>query len=476
MNHQEETSQAIARILNADSVAIVGASNDPRKFGYMTLDSLIKGGFQGRIHPVNSKGGQVLGLPAFQSVSDIPEPIDVALIVVPVKFIPSILPQVAAKGAAGAIVCSGGFGEAGRPDLEREMVRTARELGLRLLGPNISGIAYLPNRMCAQFFPVLTRPGPLAVVSQSGTVTNGLCEWATEEGLGISAGINLGNQADLCESDYLDFFAQEESTRAIVLYLEGVRDGRRFLETLKRTTSRKPVTVIKGGRTEAGQRSTASHTASLASDHKVFAAACRQCGAYLAEDVETAFDAVKAQATMRPPQGNRLLCISTSGGANTLAMDAVDRWGLEVPLLPGKLVEELKGLGLSPLADFSNPVDLVSLDPEDFKKVALAVARHDLFDVLLINFGDPVPEDLELIRFLEAELEAGLAISYFAGGEQEKEGRVRIQAAGYPVFPAPERAIRGISAKVWETSFQRSRGKERAVGSITTMDQAEKEG
>ncbi|MBW1711539.1 MAG: CoA-binding protein [Deltaproteobacteria bacterium] len=455
------TSQAIGKILNAGSMAIVGASNDPRKFGYMTLETLIQGGFKGRIYPVNPKGGQVLGLSVYKSVNEIPESIDVALIVVPVQFIPDILPQVAAKGAAGVIICSGGFREAGRPDLEEEIVQTARQLGLRLLGPNISGIAYLPNKMSAQFFPVLTRQGPLAVISQSGTITNGLCEWASDEGLGVSAGINLGNQADLCESDYLDFFAEEENTKAIVVYLDGVKDGRRFLETLRRTTSRKPVVIIKGGRTVAGQRSTASHTASLASNYKVFAAACRQCGAYVAGDVETAYDAVKALACMRPPKGNRILSISTSGGANTLAMDEVDEWGLEAPLLPQALVEKLKGLKLSPLADFSNPVDLVSLKTDDFKPVALAAEKEDLFDTLLINFGDPVIGDLELVRFLDANLRASLAVSYFAGGDQEKRGRIEIQAAGYPVYPAPERAIRGISAKVWVERYWQTRKADR---------------
>ena len=461
MDLVESTVKAIERIFNAKSVAVVGASNDPSKFGYMTLDSLIRGGYEGRIYPVNPKGHEFFGLKAYPSTSEVPAPLDLVIIVVPAKYVAGILREAAAKEAAGVIICSGGFREAGRLDLEKAIEELARELKLRLLGPNISGIAYLPNKMCVQFFPVLTKKGPLAVISQSGTITNGLCEWASDEGLGISAGINLGNQVDLCESDYLEFFARDDNTKAIALYLEGVKDGRRFLEVLRRTTRQKPVAILKGGRTAAGQRSIASHTASMASNHRVFSSACRQCGAFVAKDIESLYDAAKALALMPPPQGNRVLCISTSGGANTLAMDVVDDWGLEIPAVPVAMVQELEQLELSPLADFSNPVDLVSLNAEDFKKVALLADKYDLADVVMINFGDPVQGDLELVQFLEMNIKANLVVSYFAGGDLEKKGRIKIQENGYPVYPAPERAIKGIAAKLWETRYRQVRGSEK---------------
>lgn len=457
MSQANYTVSAIGRILNARSIAVVGVSNDPHKFGYMTLDCLLRSGYAGDIYPVNPKGGEFFGLKAYRSTSEVPEPLDAAVIIVPATFVPGVLREAAAKGASGAIICSGGFREAGNYELEEEIKTIAKESNLRLMGPNISGIAYLPNRMCAQFFPVLKTQGPLAVITQSGTVTNGLCEWASNEGLGVSAGINLGNQADLCESDYLNYFAFDPNTKAIVMYLEGIKDGRRFLRALKQTTPRKPVAIIKGGRTSAGQRSTASHTGSLASSHKVFSAACRQCGAVVAEDIETLYDFGKALATMRNPKGKRILSISTSGGANTLAMDEVDSWGLKVPILPNELVSELNQLQMSPLADFSNPVDLVSLSAEDFKQVALLADKYDVADILLINFGDPVIGDLELIEFLDTNVNATLVVSYFAGGEQEQAGRVKIQRAGFPVYPAPERAIRAIGAKVWETNYRLKR-------------------
>ena len=450
--------ESIRRIFNASSIAVVGASGDPTKFGYMTLDCLIRGGYEGSIFPVNPKGGEICGLKVFPSVSDIPVQLDLAIIIVPFQFVANILSEASAKGATGAIICSGGFREAGRPDLEKQLREIGRKTGIRLLGPNISGIAYLPNKMCVQFFPPLTLTGPLAVICQSGTVTNGLCEWATEDGLGVSAGINLGNQVDLCESDYLEFFAQDRNTGSIVMYIEGVSNGRRFFETLSKTTLSKPVVIYKGGRTEAGKRSTCSHTGAMASSYEIFCSACRQAGALMARDIESAYDYAKAFANMRSAKGNRLLCISTSGGANTLAMDEIEPHGLTVPQLPTEVVGKLKELGLSPLADFNNPIDLVSIRAEDFLKVVLEIDRYDLADIVLLNFGDPVAGDLELVQKIDSQIKASLAVSYFAGGDQEKAGRPALSRAGFPVFSAPERAIRGIGAMVWRTSYLKRRG------------------
>ena len=410
------------------------------------------------IFPVNPKGGHILGLKVYPSVSDIPARLDLVLIIVPFQFVAAVLAEATQKGAAGAVICSGGFREAGRPDLEEQLKQIGRDTGVRLLGPNISGIAYLPNNMCAQFFPALTLAGPLAIVCQSGTVTNGLCEWATAEGIGVAAGINLGNQADLCECDYLEFFAQDKNTRSIVMYLEGVTDGGRFLESLSRTTPCKPVVIYKGGRTEAGKRSTLSHTGSIASSHEVFSSACRQAGALVANNIETAYDCAKALSNMRPVKGNRLFCISTSGGANTLAMDEIENWGLVAPPLSNKLVDKLKSIGLSPLAGFNNPMDLVSIQAEDFLKTVLEIDRHDVADAVLLNFGDPVVGDLDIVQKIDRQIKASIAISYFAGGSQEKISRPALGQAGFAVFAAPDRAIRGIGSQWWRNKFLHQKG------------------
>ena len=460
MSRADQTIQDLKAIFNARSVAVVGASETPGKFGYLTMESLLGGGYEGRLFPVNPKSQEIMGLKAYPSISDLPVDIEAVVVIVPAKFVAGVLREAAAKGAKGAIILSAGFREAGRPDLEEEIVAIARETGLRLMGPNIQGINYLPNKLCAMFFPVITTSGPLGVISQSGTVTAALSEWAADEGLGISAAINLGNQVDLSESDYLDFLAEDEKTKAIAMYIEGVKKGRRFLETIRRVGERKPIAVLKGGRSSIGAKSAASHTGSLAGSHQVFSAACRQFGVFAANDLETLYDGSKALATLPSPRGSRLFIVSTSGGAGTLSADEAEGWGLTLPELDPEFVEELKGLELSPLATLANPLDLASISAADFTKVLIAAGRFDLADVVLVSYGDPVVGGVETALELAARLKAGLAVSYLGGGDEEKEGRVKLQAAGVPVFPAPERAVRGIGAAVWRAEYRRARGRD----------------
>jgi len=452
-----ETVQGIYRIFNARSVAVVGASGDPSKFGYMTLDSIIRGGFEGQIYPVNPKGGELLGLKVHPSLTEVPGQIDLVVVIVPAKFVPSVLREAGEMGVSSALILSGGFREAGRADLEEEISSISKNCGMRFAGPNVQGINYLPNKLCAMFYPVISTKGPLAIISQSGTVTAALSEWAADEGLGISAAVNLGNQTNLCESDYIDFFATDKNTKVIAMYLEGVKEGRHFLRTIERVASQKPIAILKGGRTAAGQKSAASHTGSMAGSYDVFNAACRQFGAFGPSDLETLYDGAKALATMRPPKGNRVLIISTSGGAGTLGADEAEVQGLEVPPLSEELVEELKRLDLSPLATLSNPLDLVSIDAEHFRQIVLVADQFDVADVFLLNFGDPVVGAIEVTKYIAATLKGGLAVSYQGGGEEEKLGRVKMQEAGIPVFPTPERAMRGIAAAARYARYRETR-------------------
>jgi len=456
MSGTEATVRAIHAAFNAKSVGLVGVSSDPRKFGYMALNTILGGGYEGGIYPVSPKGGELMGLKVYTSVSEIPVKLDLAVIVVSAESVPGVLLEAADKGAGAAAILSAGFREAGRPDLEDRIAAISLERGIRLMGPNIQGINYLPNKLCAMFFPVIKTKGPLAIVSQSGSVTAALSEWAADEGFGISAAVNLGNQVDICESDYLEFFAQDEDTRAIMMYLEGVKDGRRFLEVLEKVAPQKPIAICKAGRTTAGQKSAASHTGSLAGSHEVFEAACRQFGAVMAESVEALYDRAKALATLKRPKGNRVLTISSSGGAATLACDEAEAQGLSVPLLPVGMLDELKKLKLPALASLSNPIDLISLDSEHFKQVASLADKFDAADLLLMSFADPVPGAPEALKQLSAKLGASVAVSYMGGGKEEKAGRVEIQRAGIAVYPSPERAMQGIAAAVCEARYHRT--------------------
>ena len=458
VTHRRETIDSLKAIFNAGSLAVVGVSSNPKKEGYMTLETIINGGYEGKLYPVNPKGGKICGIDVYPRLGDVPVNVDAVVIIVRADLVPGVMEEAAEKGAKGVIILSGGFRESGRVDLEQEILRIAKKTGMRIMGPNIQGINYPPNNMCAMMFPVIKTKGPLGIVSQSGTVTSALSEWAEREALGISAAVNLGNQVDLCESDYLDFFAEDDNTKVILMYLESIRDGRRFLSALRRAASSKPVVILKAGRTTAGAQAAASHTGSMAGNHEVFHAACRQCGALPVNSLTELYDSGKGMAGIRPPKGNRILAMSTSGGVCTISTDEAESKGLTVSPLPSRLKDELEKLGLfSPLASLSNPMDLVDMIGEHFFQAAGLVDRFDAVDTILIVFGDPVPDGVDVIHALNEQLKASLAVGYMGGGEEEVRSRSELQREGIPVFPSPERAMNGILAALWRANYRRRR-------------------
>ena len=459
MEQVEQAIEAVNGIFNARSVAVVGASKDPGKMGYMTLNSIIRGGYDGDIYPINPKADHVLGLKAYPSVSEVPGHIDLIVVVIPAPYVAGVLREAIEKGVSRAVIITGGFREAGRSDLEEELRSISEESGLRICGPNVQGINYVPNKLCAMFWPLVTTPGPIAVIGQSGTVTASIAEWCEFEGLGISGAVNLGNQVDLCESDFLEFFAEDENTRAIALYLEAAKEGKKFQETLKRVARKKPVAVLKSGRTVGGQKAAASHTGSLAGMDEVFSGACRQFGVFRADDLEHLFDSVKALATVPGPRGNRLLVLTTSGGSAALAIDEAEQRGLEVPPLPRELVERLKEIHSVPdFASLSNPIDFAGVDIENYREALPIIDQFDVADIYLLIFGDPMPGGAEAVKALAAEISTPLVVSYLGGGELEKSDSVKLQSSGIPVFPTPDRAARGIAAAVWNASNRQRPG------------------
>lgn len=444
--------EALNVLLNAHSIAVVGASNDQSKLGYALVDTIRRSQYAGALYPINPRADQIQGIPAYPSVTDVPDSIEAVVILVPAVHVAGVIREAAAKGVPAAAILSAGFRESGRPNLEEELARTARECGVRLLGPNIQGFSYLPNRLCAMLWPAMTTAGPMAVVGQSGSVTAALAEWAAEEGLGVSAAVNLGNQLDLCESDVLEFLANDERTKAIALHLEAVKDGRRFLEIAEHVNQLKPITVLKTGRSAVGRESASSHTGALAGRDEVFGGACRQVGLVRADDLQGLYDTAKALATMKEPRGNRLFVVSTSGGGGTLIADEAERQGLVLPSLPSALVEELHRLDPPPNASLANPVDLPSFSAAMFESAVSLAARHDVADIFLISFGDPVPGSAGAVQRLAGQIQASLGVAYFGGGEVERASRIDLHRAGIPVWPTPERAVRAIGAAAWRAA------------------------
>jgi acyl-CoA synthetase (NDP forming) len=452
MEH-EQTMDGLTKLFHGRAVAVVGASTSPGKLGHEILANIVNGGYEGAVYPVNPKADEVLGLRAYPSVSACPTGLDLAVVVVPAPLVPGVLREAAAKGAGAAIIISGGFREAGREDLEAEILAVARETGLRLIGPNCQGINYRPNKLCASW-PLVAAQGSMAVISQSGTVAATLAGWAVDEGLGISATVSLGNQVDVCETDLIEYFARDTETKVMALYLEGAKEGRRFLEAASRAVSSTPIVVLKSGRTKAGQRAAASHTSSLAGRDEIFDAACRQVGIVRVSDIESLYDSAKALESLDLAGGDRVMVITSSGGCGILATDEAESCKLRIPSLPPDAVKDLGEAGLLPTAILSNPLDLTVAPAEHFEAAVTVAERYKLADTYLLIFGDPIPGAAEVVQRLRAQMGARFAVAYLGGGDVEKDERLLMHAAGIPVFPTPQRAMRAIGDTVWAARFR----------------------
>jgi len=449
MQGRQKAARNLERLFSPRSVAVIGASRNADKVGHIVLASILDGGFPGQVYAINPREEEILGLQVHSSLGDVPGDVDLVVVAIPAQHVPDVLREAADKGVGAAVVLSGGFREAGRADLEKQLADVARTEGLRILGPNCQGLNYLPSKLRASFWFPPVPIGPVAVVSQSGTVAATLAGWALDESFGVSATVCLGNQVDFSESDAIHYFGDDPETRALALYLEGAKDGPRFVDALRHVGPRKPVIVLKGGRTVGGKRAAASHTKSLAGREEVFSAACRQFGVVRAPDLESLYDSAKALSTLAPLRGNRILIVSSSGGAAILAVDEAEQHGLTVPALPPPVVEELKAVDLPRNAVYANPLDLTFCSAADFGAALAAAAHHDLADVYLLIFGDPIVGAADVVKGFSASAKGSIAVAFLGGGDVEKAERLRIQASGIPVFPTPERAARAIGSAVW---------------------------
>jgi acyl-CoA synthetase (NDP forming) len=427
----------------AKSVAVVGASTNPSKLGHVILKNIINGGYEGRVYPVNRAGGTLLDLPVYKNLNSIPGDLDLCVMVVPANFAPELIVEGAKKGAKGAVVISGGFREAGNEALEQALVDTARANGVRLIGPNCQGFNFLPNRLCVSW-PLITARGAMAIISQSGTVAAALAGWCQDEHIGCSGIVSLGNQADLCETDFIEFFLGDASTQVICLYIEGVKNGRRFIQVCKGAI--KPIVVLKSGRTPGGERAAITHTRSLMGKDAVFTGVCRQTGIVRVDTIESLYDLAKSVITIKPPSGNRLMIISSSGGAGIMAVDRAEMLGLEIPELPEELKQELRNGEFPRNMIINNPLDLTGdALAEHYARVAKIIDRYYVADSLLLIFGDPIPGAADALVGLKDKLGGSFCVSYLGGGEIEKEEVNSLLSRGISVYRTPERAVQALA-------------------------------
>ncbi|MFA4640337.1 acetate--CoA ligase family protein [Pyrococcus kukulkanii] len=424
------------------SVAIFGSFREG-SIAREILRNIVKGGFEGKIIPVNPKGGEVeIAGKKFKVREKLDEKVDVSIIVIPAKLVPGLIKDL--KGLTkGAVVISAGFSEVGNVELEKELVEAAKEAGIRIIGPNCAGIFGVHGKFFGSF-EVRVRPGGLALISQSGAFGGAALAMGNEEGVGFSAFVSYGNASDLDESDFLKYFADDPNTKVIALYIEGVKDGRKFMEALKYATSKKPVIILKAGKSKSGARAAQSHTGSLAGSYEIYKAVFRQTGAIEVEEMEELFDAAKA-FEMYSRAGKRVAVVTNSGGPGVLATDKLERLGLEIAKLSDKTVEELKTF-LPPQCSVKNPIDLIADgDYDRYRRTIEVVCKDENVDSILVICVPPIfiPSEEIARAVIDAKCDKPIIVNFMAG-ELVREGIKILEKEGIKNFPTPERAAKAL--------------------------------
>jgi acyl-CoA synthetase (NDP forming) len=380
-------------LFNPKSIALIGASNNIGKWGAIVFLNIRLGGYQGRLYPVNPKEETVLGYKAYTKVSQIPDPVDLAIIAIPAHLTKEAILDCIQKGIRMAIVITSDFSETGEEGsrLEKELTEIARTSGLRLVGPNTMGIFSASASLTALMPPVRPRKGKVSLVSQSGNIGTQMLGWGEKFAVGFSKYVSSGNEGDLRSEDYLDYLGKDPDTQVILFYIEGLDDGREFVEKSRKITPHKPIIAFKGGKTIAGARAAKSHSGAMAGVKELYEAAFRQAGILWASTTEEMLEWAAAFSSLPIPRGNRVGILTRGGGWGVITADACNELGLEVPPLDDSITRALDGF-LPSYWSRGNPVDMVAtIGMEAYIKCLEALTAWDKIDAVISLSGDAGP-------------------------------------------------------------------------------------
>lgn len=429
-----------------ESVALIGASTNPEKLGFKILKNLIEGGFKGKIYPVNPKGENILNLKCYKSISEIPYFVELAIIVVPAEFVCDIAEECGKKGVKGLIVISAGFKEIGEEGKKREekLKEIIKKYGVRLIGPNCLGIIDTRNKLNASFAFEMPPEGKISFITQSGALGTAILDWAIKENVGLSKFVSFGNKADVNEIDLIEELKDDEDTNVILLYLEGVSEGRKLIEVARKTISKKPIIIVKAGKTESGAKSASSHTGSLAGSDIAFNSAVKQSGIIRANTVEELFDYALIFSYQPILKGNRIAIITNAGGPSVMAVDMIEEKGLLLSRFSEKTINLLKKY-LPPVSSINNPVDILGDAKADrYEKAIEAVLSDENVDgIIVILTPQIVTQPYETAQSIvrTSKKYEKCVISCFMGGKRVEEGIKILKENGIPNYPTPERAV-----------------------------------
>lgn len=437
-------------LIRPKSIAIIGASSHPGKIGYSVVQNLIQGGYQGKLYPINPTANEILGIKAYPTISSVPVDIDAAIITIPAKQVLEVTEECGKKGVKGLMIISSGFSEIGQKDLEYDLVKTAKQYGTRILGPNIVGVLSNTNKMCASFAGTLPLPGKAALISQSGALLVAIDASTFIRGIGFNELVSIGNMSDVNFADLIGWFDEDEMTNCIALYMESINNGQNFIETCRK--SKKPIIVLKAGSSERGAAAAASHTGSLVGVSKIYSAAFEQAGVIQASDVNNLFDRTLALTLQPPMPGDHLAILTNGGGVGVLAADAAERFGIPVPVIPKEIQDNLKNY-MPEYGSAKNPVDLTGMaDYERFYQTSRLTFSHSWVDGLIVLICETqLLDPMEIVQGIYRAIEETgikdkpVAISV-VGGDRAQNATRWLVNHGIPAYNSPDLAVNAIAA------------------------------
>ena len=429
------------------SVAVVGASTSPGKLGHAVLENLVEGGYVnvGTVYPINPKADEILGQKAYPSVLDVPEDIDLAVVVIPYKYVPAVLEECGKKNIPAVVIISAGFREAGMEGLERELelVEIAKKYDIRLIGPNCLGIIDTFTPVNASFSAGTPPKGPMAFMSQSGALGTAILDWAQAGRLGLSKFVSLGNKADVSEIELMEAWANDKDTNVILMYSEGLPNGQKFIEVAREVSKVKPIVAIKSGVTKSGSRAVSSHTGSLAGSEQAYQAAFQQAGVLRATDMASMFDMALALGYQPLLKDDRIAIITNAGGPGILATDALERSGMSLARLEVETIQELEKF-LPDAASAANPVDVLGDAKSDRYQFALDTVANDpnvdgIMVVLTPQAMTEIAETAKAVGELSNKIDKPV-LACFMGEAKVEEGIRVLKEFDVPNYSFPERA------------------------------------
>jgi acetyl coenzyme A synthetase (ADP forming)-like protein len=439
---QQEIVRQMNRIMRPDSIAVIGASAEDGKIGNSVMKNLINGGYQGKIHPIHPKADEILGRKAFKSVKEVPGEIDVAVFAIPAKFVAEALVDCGEKKIPGAVLIPSGFAETGNVEGQKQIQEIGLKYNVRLMGPNIYGYYYTPRNVCATFCTPYDYKGKAALSSQSGGIGMAIIGFSRSAKMGVSAIVGLGNKSDLDEDDLLTFFEQDDNTEVIAMHCEDLKDGRSFAEVAKRVSRKKPVIVLKAGRTAAGARAASSHTGALAGNDKIYDDVLRQSGVIRAPGLRDMLDYARALQKLPTPRGENVVIITGAGGSGVLLSDACVDNGLSLMKMPADLDQAFRKF-IPPFGAAGNPVDITGGEPPKTYQNTIRLGLEDpRIHALILGYWHTIITPpmvfarlvVEVVEEMKGKGIAKPIVASLAGDVQVEEAAEHLYDRGIPAY------------------------------------------